>query len=61
MLVAGANGQLGTDLCLDLRDLEVIPLSHDDVEIIDMRSVKEGCKWKWNSQASELYLGKRHM
>ena len=39
--VTGANGQLGTDLCQALRDFQVIPLTHKDIEITDMSSVKE--------------------
>ncbi|HEY93265.1 MAG TPA: dTDP-4-dehydrorhamnose reductase [Dehalococcoidia bacterium] len=41
VLVIGANGQLGTDLCRALHDLEVIPLTHDDIEITDIESIKE--------------------
>jgi dTDP-4-dehydrorhamnose reductase len=40
VLVTGANGQLGTDLCRALRDFEVIPLTHADIEITDINSVK---------------------
>ncbi|MCL0087503.1 dTDP-4-dehydrorhamnose reductase [Dehalococcoidia bacterium] len=40
VLITGANGQLGTDLCRVLPDIEVIPLTHSDVEITDMNSVK---------------------
>jgi len=40
VLVTGANGQLGTDLCKVLRDFELIPLTHKDIEIGDMNSVK---------------------
>jgi len=43
VLVTGANGQLGTDLCIALRDFEVIPLAHKDIEITDMDSVEEAC------------------
>ncbi len=39
--VTGANGQLGTDLCQVLSDFNVIPLSHVDIEITDMVSVRE--------------------
>jgi len=39
VLVTGANGQLGTDLCIALRDFEVIPLTHQDIEVTDMNSV----------------------
>jgi len=41
VLVTGANGQLGTDLCKVLRDFELIPLAHKDIEISDMGSVKQ--------------------
>jgi len=40
VLITGANGQLGTDLCRVLQDIEVIPLTHADVEISDLNSVK---------------------
>ncbi|MFC2067692.1 dTDP-4-dehydrorhamnose reductase [Chloroflexota bacterium] len=39
--VIGANGQLGTDLCLVLHDAEVLPLTHRDIEITNMDSVTE--------------------
>jgi len=41
VLVTGANGQLGIDLGKVLRDSELIPLTHRDIEIGDMNSVKE--------------------
>ncbi len=41
VLITGANGQLGTDLCRALHDLEVIPLTHADIEITDIESIKE--------------------
>jgi len=41
VLVTGANGQLGTDLCKVLRDFELIPLTDKDIEISDMSSVKQ--------------------
>ncbi len=39
--IAGANGQLGTDLCRALHNFEVIPFEHADIEIADMDSVRE--------------------
>ncbi|OGN96591.1 MAG: dTDP-4-dehydrorhamnose reductase [Chloroflexi bacterium RBG_13_51_36] len=39
--VTGANGQLGTDLCRALHDFDVIPLTHADVEITSVVSVRE--------------------
>lgn len=41
VLVTGANGQLGTDLCRALNDFQVIPLTHKDIELSDISSVKE--------------------
>jgi len=41
VLVTGANGQLGTDLCQILHSFETIPLTHKDIEITNMSSVKE--------------------
>jgi len=41
VLVTGANGQLGTDLCKVLQHLELIPLTHKDIEISDINSVKQ--------------------
>ena len=39
--VIGANGQLGTDLCKVLKPSDLIPLTHKDIEITDMQSVKQ--------------------
>jgi len=49
VLVTGANGQLGTDLCLALHDFEVIPLTHEDIEVTSIYSVwKNISKYKPN-------------
>ncbi len=40
VLITGSDGQLGTDLCRVLQDIEVISLTHADLEITDMNSVK---------------------
>jgi dTDP-4-dehydrorhamnose reductase len=40
VLVTGANGQLGTDLCEVITDSELIPLIHKDIEITDIDSVR---------------------
>jgi dTDP-4-dehydrorhamnose reductase len=41
VLITGANGQLGTDLCLILQNTEeVVPLTHAELEITDMNSVE---------------------
>lgn len=39
--VTGANGQLGTDLCRALHNFDVVSLTHADIEIADMTSVKK--------------------
>jgi len=41
VLVTGASGQLGTDLCKALQDFNVIPLTHNDIEISNMSSAKQ--------------------
>jgi len=41
ILITGANGQLGTDLCGELQALDIIPLTHADIEIADMNSVNQ--------------------
>jgi len=47
VLVTGANGQLGTDLCKVLQHFELIPLTHKEIEIADINSVKYAfCKHK---------------
>lgn len=42
VLVIGANGQLGTDLCRHLakKGYKFVPLTHSDIEVTDMESVK---------------------
>jgi len=41
VLIIGAKGQLGTDLCKVLHGQDIIPLTHSDIEITDMSSVVE--------------------
>lgn len=41
IIVIGANGQLGSDLCRELRSADLVPLTHAQMEITDMQSVKE--------------------
>jgi dTDP-4-dehydrorhamnose reductase len=41
VLVIGADGQLGTDLCTALVDFNVVPLTQRDIEITDSSSVKK--------------------
>jgi dTDP-4-dehydrorhamnose reductase len=43
IVVTGSKGQLGTDLCRVLQDVEVIPLAHTDIEITDLESVRRVC------------------
>src|SRR4030065_411425 len=39
VVITGADGQLGTDLCQALNDFEVVPLTQNDIEITSMDSV----------------------
>ena len=41
VVVIGASGQLGTDLCKELRGMELIPLTHTEIEVTCLSSVKE--------------------
>jgi dTDP-4-dehydrorhamnose reductase len=41
VLIIGADGQLGTDLCQVLRKFEVVPLIQSDIEITSMDSVRK--------------------
>jgi len=41
ILVIGSNGQLGSDLCQLLGDQIVIPLTHQDIDITSIVTVKE--------------------
>ena len=41
VLVIGANGQLGTDIVKVLHSEEVIPLTHEDIEVADEESVRK--------------------
>lgn len=45
--IIGANGQLGTDLSKALEGFEVVPLTHADIEITGMSSVKRVFKKHW--------------
>jgi dTDP-4-dehydrorhamnose reductase len=40
-VVIGANGQLGSDLCQELIGKDLVALTHSDVDITDMDSVKQ--------------------
>lgn len=39
--VIGASGQLGSDLCRELSLVELVPLTHSEVEITDTDSIKQ--------------------
>jgi dTDP-4-dehydrorhamnose reductase len=41
VLVIGADGQLGTDLCRVLKDSDLIPLTQSEIEIISMDSIEQ--------------------
>ena len=41
IIITGANGQLGTDLCKALSHSDLVPLTHKDIEITAMNSVKQ--------------------
>ncbi len=41
VLIIGAGGQLGTDLCRALDGFDVIGLTHNDIEICDLNSIKD--------------------
>ena len=41
ILLIGANGQLGSDLARAVRDDDLIPLTHQDIEICDSASVQQ--------------------
>ncbi|MFP4642332.1 MAG: SDR family oxidoreductase, partial [Dehalococcoidia bacterium] len=41
VLVIGANGQLGSDLCKELDSVVLATLTHSEVEITDLASVRQ--------------------
>lgn len=41
VIVIGASGQLGSDVCRELSLAELVPLTHSEVEVTDMDSVKQ--------------------
>ena len=47
VVVIGASGQLGSDLCKELEPFDLVPLAHSEIEITDVDSVKRAFnKWK---------------
>lgn len=41
VIVIGASGQLGSDLCHELASTDLVPLIHSDIEVTDIDSVKQ--------------------
>jgi len=41
IIIIGANGQLGNDLCRQLSSEDIVALNHQDIEITDLDSVKQ--------------------
>jgi dTDP-4-dehydrorhamnose reductase len=44
IILIGSNGQLGSDLCIALKDRELVPLTDKDIDITDIDSVLAACK-----------------
>jgi dTDP-4-dehydrorhamnose reductase len=44
IIVIGADGQLGSDLCKSLKRTDLIPLTQNDIEISDIDSVLASCR-----------------
>jgi dTDP-4-dehydrorhamnose reductase len=42
--IIGSNGQLGSDLLKALKEVDIIPLKHSDVEVVDINSVNIALK-----------------
>lgn len=40
LMVIGANGQLGSDLCKEITSLDIVPITHSETEIADLGSVE---------------------
>src|SRR4030042_1055223 len=43
ILITGADGQLGTDLCKSLKNHKLVPLTINDGDITDFNFVKKQC------------------
>jgi len=41
VIVTGAKGQLGSDLCRELGSVELVPWAHSEIEVTDMDSIKQ--------------------
>jgi dTDP-4-dehydrorhamnose reductase len=44
IMLIGADGQLGTDLCKSLKNANLVPLTQKDIEITDMGSIIKSCR-----------------
>ena len=44
IIVVGADGQLGTELCKSLKNMDLVPLTQKDIEISDIDSVMSACR-----------------
>jgi dTDP-4-dehydrorhamnose reductase len=44
IVLIGSNGQLGSDLCIALKNRELVPLTDKDIDITDIDSVLAICK-----------------
>jgi dTDP-4-dehydrorhamnose reductase len=44
ILLIGANGQLGTELCVALKDHDLVPLTQEQIEISQLDSVLKACR-----------------
>jgi dTDP-4-dehydrorhamnose reductase len=44
VMVIGANGQLGSDLCRELNPIDIVPLTHAEIEITDLSAVERAFK-----------------
>ncbi|MGA2159294.1 MAG: dTDP-4-dehydrorhamnose reductase [Dehalococcoidia bacterium] len=44
IMLIGANGQLGTELCVALKDQDLVPLTQEQIEISEMDSIIQVCR-----------------
>jgi dTDP-4-dehydrorhamnose reductase len=44
IILIGSNGQLGSDLCIALKNRDLVPLTDKDIDITDIDSVLDVCK-----------------
>ena len=41
VIIIGASGQLGSNVCQELSLVELVPITHSEIEVTDMDSVKQ--------------------